>query len=307
MFSFLLFVYRTAWQLCFSVRPIGRIILPGIFIATAHLLWSIVLQPFGAVSPEQTLPSFTLAESSTLIAAFIFAVLFSVVPRTLLIFSFWYSSIDKNQPGGISATKKLPQTILASRSLFLLEGFFFLSLTLTSIIITIPILFAESANPAAVPGVQLLAVIIFLLTAVILFSSKENAIYYSTLSRISIKSAIGQGYTLFTKTIFKTLFFHLSVFSLLFTIFTFAEKTAMLSMSFLKSFFGDRGSFLDQYIGWILSFVIITIALVFEQALRLSFFRAIATLPKEPTLIVEKEAVSEGIKEATVPTSTPAS
>ncbi|MFZ2187303.1 MAG: hypothetical protein WAV46_01615 [Candidatus Moraniibacteriota bacterium] len=188
-----------------------------------------------------------------------------------------------------------PGTPRAVRNNFL-RAFSIESLTLLFLlavigILCVPLLIASRTNPGALPTLISFGFLTFLLIALIVFLIKQFTLFYLLFSSLSLRGSIETGSFLFSR--FMSLSFFFALFSFILTLlFTFFVNLVILGITVLWEKFGlsAGGMVLPSFA---LSALFLTWFAIFEQALWLAFFKAIASPQEKSKVAAETEGVLE--------------
>jgi hypothetical protein len=169
-----------------------------------------------------------------------------------------------NTPGETSVSP-----LRAIRITFLFEISYWIALGLLGLVLALPLSIAWKANPAILPTLARFALFFFLCLSLYLFLLKEFSFYYSLLGRSRFRSALELGERLLRRHTFLSLLFGLYA-TLLSFLFTFSIDSAMLMVA------ATPHPVLSEGLQSLLSISAFGIFALFEQALRLLFFVALA-------------------------------
>lgn len=183
-------------------------------------------------------------------------------------------SAHLNQSAETPFRPKRQDFFRVARTTLIFESGFWLFLIALGSILSIPGFLAWRFNPDAFTIVSQFGLILLLTLSLYLYLIKELSLLYSLLGNTSLLSAIDLGFRLFRRHSFLTLLF-----------FTYASMLAILStlsISLLGSmldFFDVQNDFLKNFI----AVPLFGLYFIFDQTLRLTYFRKIASRPKSPT------------------------
>lgn len=178
-------------------------------------------------------------------------------------------------------TRPWKNMLHGGRMSIIFEAAYWLVLIGIGIILAIPSLLAQRFNPSVMPTVFELGFLLLITIGVYLYFTKELSCLYAILGKTGFRSAGDLGFRLFRRHAFNTVlfFFYAALLTLVFSLLTElffrlfrlgTEQRSLLQSLFMAIPFGFY--------------------YIFDQILRVSFFRSIATTPKKP---VTKETVLE--------------
>jgi hypothetical protein len=274
-----------AWRASISKK------LPWVFGAVIALA-SISETRLGAHLPETA--SFdgligTLGEKSSgewLLIFFwlIFLFVIGTFGKSNLIASLSFVAGKTGLPNYPTAARAIGKNFL--RALFI-ESLALLLLLLVIIILSLPLWIASSSNPEAVAPLTTLGFATLIPIVIIIFFIRQYALFYLLLSPLSVRSAIETGAGLFSRFVFPSLLFGLFSFALT-ALFTFFLNLAILSIVALS---GKVSIPLGETaVSLAAGFVFFAWFAIFQQALWLAFFKAIAGTRDTEKTAAEKEA-----------------
>lgn len=161
----------------------------------------------------------------------------------------------------------------AMRTGFLFEGIYWTALSTIGLIIIAPCIVASRVNPSVFPSILQIGFLLFIGTALYLYLIKELSLLYGLFGKISLRSSIDLGFRIFRRYSFLTLlyFTYLSILSFLTT--TLFTVFIQIILNLIISPQSDTFLF-------ILSMPFLGMYFVFDQSLRLAYFRKIASTPK---------------------------
>lgn len=172
------------------------------------------------------------------------------------------------------------------RALFL-EGLALSSLLLAIGVLSLPLWIASSRNPEAMLPLTTLGLFTLIPIVIIIFFIRQYALFYLLLAPLAIRNAIEAGSLLFSRFIFQSLFFGLFSFALT-VLFTFCLNLVILGIVVLSQKIsvplGEAGVSLAA------GFVFFAWFAIFQQALWLAFFKAIADARDTRKTVAEKDA-----------------
>lgn len=185
---------------------------------------------------------------------------------------------------GSSEVVKKPTTLTllhAAGTSLIFEMVYWLTLLIIAAVFAIPCLFAWRFNPSVLPAILEIGFLLLLTIGVYLYFIKELSLLYGILGNLRFQPATDLGFRLFRRQAWSTtlFFFYAAILALFFSILI--EGLVML--------FGIS----KENTSWYTSALIALpfgIYFIFDQALRLTFFHAIAATPKKP---ITKEIVLE--------------
>lgn len=168
-----------------------------------------------------------------------------------------------------------------------LESLALLSLLLSIGILSLPLWIASSRNPEAMLPLTTLGLFTLIPIVIIIFFIRQYALFYLLLAPLAIRGAIETGASLFSRFIFQSLFFGLFSFALT-ILFTFCLNLVILGIVVLSQKvslpLGEAGVSLAT------GFVFFAWFAIFQQALWLAFFKAIAGAHDTRKTVAEKDA-----------------
>jgi hypothetical protein len=172
-------------------------------------------------------------------------------------------------------------------SLFFQAAFWCLLFILGGVLF-LPSYVAWRMNPESFPALTEIALILFLTLSTYLFFIKELTYFFALFGKTAFRSSVDLGTRLFRKHSFATVLF--MFYAALLTLFSIILVDALLS---------STGLFLPETNRWLIESAIglpvFGYYFLFDQALRLAFFRSIATPPKER---VRKEPLTKPAESA---------
>ena len=181
----------------------------------------------------------------------------------------------------VSKTRSAPLLPRNLTRLFLrglaLEGTVFLFLLFITILLALPVFLAWWMDRQVLDTLSVLAAIVFIPVAAVIFLSSRFALFYFLLSPLRLRSSLENGYALFSRYVVRTLLFGLFSFALA-IIFTFCLNLLMLNISLVAEY--APSDFLARYLPLLLSFPFLAWWSILDQALWLSFFEDLAR-PKD--------------------------
>ncbi|MFA9262407.1 MAG: hypothetical protein ACEQSB_03565 [Undibacterium sp.] len=200
------------------------------------------------------------------------ALTFTQAPlRGLIILSLQSSyskagNLDQNPP-------QRKDYLRALRIATLFELGFWLLITILCCLLLAPSFLAWQMNREAFPFVSQTGLILLISITLYLYLVKELSLLYGLLGNLSLRSSLDLGFRIFRRHALLTLlyFMYLSILSLLGTICIAAMSHALLLL------FKIEGVGFSEYI---FSLPFFGLYFIFDQALRLVYFRKIATSPK---------------------------
>lgn len=160
------------------------------------------------------------------------------------------------------------------------EVTYWLALLLIAFAFAIPCLIAWRFNPSALPAILEVGSLLLMTIGVYLYFIKELSVFYAILANVHVQTAIDLGFRLFRRQAFNTILFFFYA-ALLAICFSMLAEGLIASVKIPKT-----------DVSWGMTLVRalpLGIYFIFDQALRLMFFRAIATTPKKP--ITEEAAL----------------
>ncbi len=173
----------------------------------------------------------------------------------------------------------LSQTITwlkAIRAIYIAITFeltYWLFLIGTAALVCLPSLLAWHFNPSVLPVLIELGLLLLLTLAIYLHFIKELSLFYALLGKVRFTTAVDLGFRLFQRQTFTIVlfFFYAALLALFFgLLFEAAKKILGLSLSDLNR------------MAYFFTFIPLGGYFIFDQTLRLFFFRAVATPPKKP-------------------------
>lgn len=183
---------------------------------------------------------------------------------------------------------------------FFLESLILLLLLMAAGILSLPLWIASSHNPDAMTPLITLGFLTFLPIAIIIFFIRQYSLLYLLLSPLRIRGAIETAANLFSRFLFPSLLF--GVFSLTVTLlFTFLLNLVILSVVALLRQVSVplEGATISLATG----LALFSWFAVFQQALWIAFFRAIAGTSGTEKAVTEKESA---FAETNLPETPPA-
>ncbi len=197
-----------------------------------------------------------------------------------------------NTVSGIRVSnRKLPwsDVIRAIRASVSFEAAYWLVLIGIGVIITIPSFLAQRFNPSILPAVFELGFLLLITIGVYLYFIKELACLYAILGKTGFRSAVDLGFRLFRRQAFNTVlfFFYAALLALFFGL------LVEFSLRIVHIPIEQHSLFWSLFTAIPFGFYFI-----FDQILRVSFFRSIATTPKNPAIketILEASQTPSGI------------
>lgn len=263
--------HRTLWWFALPI---------GIFIGVG----SYASQKLQSALPDSPDPSswLTLFSDPTvygLIGASLFAMLTQAIARGPLIAIFDHQSREMRDTN--PAKTPWQNVFRAVRVSAAFELAYWTVLIMIGLAFVLPCLLAQRFNPPVFPIILELAFLLLLTLGVYLYFIKELSCLYALLGKVSFRSATDLGFRLFRRQAFNTVLF-----------FFYAALLALFFSLFIQSLVRSAGlieetSDLKKTIALSMPF---GLYFVFDQLLRVAFFRAIASTPKKPA---PKETVLE--------------
>lgn len=187
----------------------------------------------------------------------------------------------ENYPTSLRAVGKNSLRALA------LEVSIILTLLLAIGIVSLPLFIAATYNPATLELLVTLGIFTLMPILLVIFFIREYALLYLLLSPLSVRGAIEAGCTLFSRFVFPSLLLGLFLYVIT-TLFTFCLKLVILGITALSHTI--LMPLEDNSLSLIISFVFFAWFAIFQQALWIAFFKAIASTTKKETSAVEKSA-----------------
>lgn len=175
---------------------------------------------------------------------------------------------EQETPSADNSRRRLFRAAIIALSF---EAMYWLLLLLIAGLVVIPGFLAWHFNPSALPAILELGVLVLMALGVYLYFIKEFSLFYALLGKLQFSSAVDLGFRLFRRQAFYTaLFFsYASLLAFFFTLFFSA-----LADSLFKT---DPNPIIELFTALPFGFYFL-----FDQALRLMFFRTIALTPKKP-------------------------
>lgn len=202
--------------------------------------------------------------------------------RGALVTLFAYQ-MTENSSGSSEETRPLPWRAMlrAGKTSVTFEVIYWLFLLGIGTIVVIPAFLAQRFNPSIMPVIFELGFLLLITLGVYLYFTKELSCLYAILGKTNFRSAVDLGFRLFRRHAFNTVLF-----------FFYAALLALIFSLLIEYFFRLlRLPLDDTSLLWSLSLALpFGLYSVFDQILRVSFFRSIATTPKKPAL---KEPILE--------------
>lgn len=265
--------YRTLWW--FAI-PTGTLVGFSSFVST-------VIQDYLPETPELSSLTLLFSERRLLFALGIslLVVLCQSAVRGALIALFAHQM----SVSGDTAPRKKPvpwrDLFRASRMSTSFEMAYWFVLIGVGMVLAIPSLLAQRFNPSIMPTVFELGFLLLVTIGVYLYFTKELSCLYAILGKTGFRSAGDLGFRLFRKHAFDTVLF-----------FFYAALLALFFSLLIESFFRLIHLPVEQHsLFWSLCMAVpFGFYYIFDQLLRVSFFRSIAATPKKPSV---KEAVLE--------------
>lgn len=253
----------------------------GILIGASSFLSEKVRESFSKTSDLSSLTPLLTERWFLLIvsASFLIALLQSVL-RGMLVAVFIY---QLNNDRTIKSVPPSPRDIL--RSGFVSVSFeftYWVFMAGIGIVIALPMLLSRHFNPTITPIIFELGFILVVTLGVYLYFIKELSCLYAIIGKVYFRSSLDLGIRLFRKHTFSTVLF-----------FSYAALLALLMGVLMTTLF--RLFHMPDPTGDNLSSLVFISALfglyfVFDQILRVTFFRSIAASPEKP---LAKERVIE--------------
>ena len=156
-----------------------------------------------------------------------------------------------------------------------IEIFYWVALGAIGIAVITPSILAQHYNPSIMPTVFELGFLLLITIGVYLYFVKELSCLYAILGKINLRSAGDLGFRLFRKQAFNTVlfFFYAALLTLFFSLLIDLVSRAFPSFPNAKPFVPS-----------ILAAIPFGLYFVFDQILRIFFFRSIAVSPKKPVV-----------------------
>ncbi|OGI14864.1 MAG: hypothetical protein A3E38_03020 [Candidatus Moranbacteria bacterium RIFCSPHIGHO2_12_FULL_54_9] len=268
----------------------------GMIIALVGIYESRLGTPLGEAASLQELASlfssYTPYEMLSLTLVFLALSIVGIFGKSNLIAALAFvagKTESPNHPATLPAIRKNFFWALA------LECIAFLLLLAVVGIVAIPFLIASWQNPEALTSLAHLGILTLIPVIIIIFFIKEYALFYLLLSPLPLRGAIEVGGALFSRRIGTSLLFGAFSF-LLMAFFTFCLNLVILGIDALTK--SIAAPFAGTTLSLIASAVLFAWFAIFQQALWIAFFKAIATPPEIPEA---EGAVAE--KENTLPNS----
>lgn len=214
-----------------------------------------------------------------------------------IIFLFVISTLGKSNlivslssVAGKTGLKNYPDTARAIGKNFfsalLLDGLAVFLLLAVITILSLPLWIASLHNPEAMTPLISLGFLTFIPIIIIIFFVRQYALFYLLLSPLSIRGAIETSSVLFSRFFFPSLLFGLFSFALT-TLFTFFLNLVILSIVVLSHKVSLPSG--DTSISLATGLVFFSWFSVFQQALWIAFFKAIAGTHDTQKATAEKE------------------
>lgn len=173
----------------------------------------------------------------------------------------------------------------AIRTALTFEIGYWLTLTTIGLLIVAPCVIAWRINPSVFPNISQIGFLLFIGTSLYLYFIKELSLFYGLVGKTHFRSSIDLGFRIFRRHSFLTLlyFTYVSILSFLAT-----TIIAILSHTLLITTGAIQSTILD----YAFSAPFFGIYFLFDQALRLVYFRKIASTPKSkvPKIAAAKSA-----------------
>lgn len=238
-----------------------------------------------AASPQELLQTFSafLPRELLLLFLILFALLaIDIFGKSNLIVSLSHVAGRKNLPNAPHTLRSIGRNFFRA---LVLEGIALLALLAAIGILALPLLIASFRNPETMSLLINMSVLTFIPIAVVIFFIKQYSLLYLLLSPVSIRGAIETGSALFSRFIFPSFLF--GVFSLTLTaLFTFCTHLVIVSMGMLLR--ASAIPFTETALALGVDFVSFTWFAVFNLALWIAFFKAIASTPAPEKTVPEK-------------------
>lgn len=255
----------------------------GILIGFSSLV-SVSIQSHLPETPDLTSLASLISNRYTILAlgASFLIVLSQSAMRGALVALLAYQ-MTENGSSFDRKTKPLPwQAMLRAGSTSVtFELVYWLFLLGVGVTVALPAFLAQRFNPSIMPVIFELGFLLLVTLGVYLYFTKELSCLYAILGKTNFRSAVDLGFRLFRRHAFNTVLF-----------FFYAALLALIFSLLIEYFFRLIKLPIDPTaLFWSLSLAIpFGLYFVFDQILRVSFFRSIATTPKKPVL---KEPVLE--------------
>lgn len=277
--------FREAWRASISKK------LPwifGIIISTVSILET----KLHITLPETATPDelvHILTQKSPdewlgLLIALIVLLLVGIFGRSNLIPALSFVAGKKDLPNYPQNPRALWKNFLRG---ICLEGAILLVILFSVIILSLPFWLASAYNPEAITSLILFGALTLIPIIIVLFFVRQYALLYLLLSPIGIRGAFEASSKLFSRYMLPSLLFGLFIF-LLTLLFTFLLNLAILSISTLATVI----SLLPEkiYLPLVISGIFFAWFAIFQQALWIAFFKAIAGTENKDKVVTEKAA-----------------
>ncbi len=195
-------------------------------------------------------------------------------------------SVHLNRSRETSVQSKRGDLARVAKKAFLFESGFWVIIVLLGATLLVPSLLAWRFNQDALLAVSQLGLILFFSISLYLYLIKELSLLYLLLGDTSFRGSVDLGFRIFRRHSFLTLLFFVYLIMLAII------ATFSISLASMALFFGTESDLLQI----ILTAPLFGLYFIFDQALRLAYFRKIASRPKTPA---EKVAATKPTEPAT--------